>query len=341
MPLHTLPPELMDRVLFYLAQLETSSDYIRPSPHIGQYASTSFSIQHAVEQHLFSRLSIKSDDTPMFEKLITQSPRRRALLRRLSFTPVLPAYDEHACARFERLADQQANDGGFATEMSRFYSAIRECNNLLSVMVESPYSPTDRLLSEGNKWEDNSLKLKRYAHSHLNLAHLSDAPLLDRVTTFGVVGDGPRYDTPCSTFVLLRCHPQVETLELVLDDNDRRYPELRAKLRTDFAHDLSTTQCSAMKRLELDYRCEEPADQRFSNADVRSVRGTSSSDAFSLSLRHFLAAAPKVDFVRLDGPICIDESLFDPQDILPDQGKWQGLREMRIRMSAGWWMVPR
>jgi hypothetical protein len=343
MSLHDLPPELMDRVLFYLAQLEMSSDYIKPSPHISQYASTSFNVQHAVEQHLFSRLSIKSDDTPMFEKLITQSPRRRALLRRLSFTPVLPAYDEHTCARFERLTDQQANDGVFTIEMSRFYSAIRDCNNLLFVMLESPYSPTDRLSPGANKWENNSLKDKRYAHSHLNLAHLSDAPLLNRVTTFGVVGDGPRYVTPCSTFALLRCHPRVETLELVLDDNERRYPELRAKLRTDFAHDLSTTQCSAMKRLELYYRCEDPADQRFSNADVRGMRGTSSADAFSLSLRQFLAAAPKVEFVRLDGPVCIDESLFEPQDTLPDQGRWQGLRDMCIRMSAvrpdgGWYL---
>jgi hypothetical protein len=49
MSLHDLPPELMDRVLFYLAQLEMSSDYIKPSPHISQYASTSFNVQHAVE----------------------------------------------------------------------------------------------------------------------------------------------------------------------------------------------------------------------------------------------------------------------------------------------------
>jgi hypothetical protein len=343
MSLRDLPPELLDRVIYFLAQLEASSDYTKPSPHISQYANTSFNVQCAVEQHLFSRLSMESDDTPMLEELITKSPRRRALLRKLSFTPVLPAYDEHACARFERLTDQQANDGVFTAEISRFYADIRDCNNLLSVMVQSPYSPTDRLLSKVNPWQDNSLKDKRYAHSHLNLAHLSDAPLLDRVTTFGVVGDGPRYIAPSSTFALLRCHARVETLELVLDDNERRYPELRAKLRTDFAHGLSTTQCSALKRLELDYRCEDPADQRFSNADVRSIRGTSSADAFSVSLRQFLAAAPKVEFVRLDGPICIDESLFGPQNALPDQGSRQGLREMSIRMSAvrpdgGWYL---
>jgi hypothetical protein len=337
MSLHDLPPELMDRVIFFLAQLEASSDYIKPSPHISQYANTSFNVQCAVEQHLFSRLSITSDDTPMFEKLITQSPRRRCLLRTFSFTPVLPAYDEQACARFERLSDKQANDGIFTTEISRFYAAIRDCNNLLSVMVQSPYSPTDRLVSKVNQWENNSLKDKRYAHSHLNLAHLSEAPLLDRVTTFSAVGDGPRYITPSSTIALLRCHPLVERLELVLDDNQRRYPELRAQLRTDFAHDLLTTQCSAVKRFELDYRCEDPADQRFSNADVRSVRGTSSTDAFSLSLRQFLVAAPKLEFVRLEGPICIDESLFEPPH------RWHGLHTMYIGMSAvrpdgGWYL---
>jgi hypothetical protein len=71
MSLHDLPPELMDRVLFYLGRLETPIDYFKPKPHISQYASTSFNVQYAVEQLLFSRLAIKSDDAPIFEKLMT------------------------------------------------------------------------------------------------------------------------------------------------------------------------------------------------------------------------------------------------------------------------------
>ena len=80
MSLHDLPPELTARMLEYLAQQELVLKVVESKPHINQYACTSFIFQCAVEQHLFSPLSLTSDDTSAFERIVTQSPRRQALL---------------------------------------------------------------------------------------------------------------------------------------------------------------------------------------------------------------------------------------------------------------------
>jgi hypothetical protein len=282
MSLYDLPPELTARVLEHLAQQESVLDRAGSKPHIGQYACTSFNIQYADEQHLFSRLSLTSDDISAFERIITGSPRTQALLHTLSFTPILPAYNEIACSRFERQPDQQANNEALTATTSTLYAALRGCSKLSSVTV--------------------------------NVA-----------------------------LTLLRCHPQVEVLALNLDDNERKRPELRVQLREDFARDLSTTLCPALRRLDLSYRYEDPSDQRFVNADVRSTRDGSYTDAFSTSLRQFLIAAPNLEVVNLGGPICIDESFFERPDSPSSEMWWPNLREFRIEMSAvrpdgGWYL---
>jgi hypothetical protein len=353
MSLYDLPLELTARVLYHLAQQESAVDRGESKPHIGQYASTSFSIQCAVEQHLFSRLSLTSDDTSAFEKLVAQSPRRQALLRTISFTPILPAYDEVACSRFERQADQEENNEALTAVMRRLYAALRGCSKLSSVTVNIPYSPTDNCEDRRARYANDRLaymlgqkvdiRERRYVQSLLELQMPLDSPPLAAVRTFTLSGDGPRYITPCSALTLLKRHPRVEVLTLNLDDNERRRPELRAQLRTDFARDLLLTSCPALRRLDLSYRYEDPSDQRFVNMDVRGARGNSNIDVSSTSLRKFLIAAPNLESVNLGGPICIDESLFESSDSHSSKRWWLGLRELRIEMSAvrpdgGWYL---
>lgn len=166
----------------------------------------------------------------------------------------------------------------------------------------------------GNKadiWE------RRYAQSLLQLQVPVDVPPTSGVKIFSPSGDGPRYVTPSSALTLLRCHPRVEVLILNLDDNERKRPGLRVQLRTDFARDLSITLCPALRRLNLSYRYEDPSDQRFANQDVRGAYDGSRADAFSIFLRQFLIVAPNVEIVNLGGPICVDESFFEPSDSTP------------------------
>lgn len=205
MSLYDLPLELTARVLYHLAQQESAVDRGESKPHIGQYASTSFSIQCAVEQHLFSRLPLTSDDTSAFEKLVAQSPRRQALLRTISFTPILPAYDEVACSRFERPPDQEENNEALTAAMRKLYAALRGCSKLSSVTVNTPYSPTDSCEDRRARYANDRLAYmlgqkvdiweRRYVQSLLELQMPLDLPPLTAVRTFSLSGDGPRYIT--------------------------------------------------------------------------------------------------------------------------------------------------
>lgn len=353
MSLHDLPPELTARVLEYLAQQEVVLDRVESKPHISQYACTSSSIQCAVEQHLFSRLSLNSDDTSAFERSVSRSPRRQALLRTVSFTPILPVYNEIACSRFERQADQQANNEALTAATSTLYAALRGCIKLSSITVNVPYSPTDNCEDRRARYINDRLAYmlgkkvdiweRRYAQSLLQLQVPVDVPPISGVKTFSLSGDGPRYVTPSSALALLRCHPRVEVLTLNVDDNERKRPELRVQLRTDFASDLSITLCPALRCLNLSYRYEDPSDQRFANQDVRGAHRGGQADAFSTSLRQFLIAAPNLEIVNLGGPICIDKSLFESSDSTFSETRWLGLHELHIDMSAvrpdgGWYL---
>jgi hypothetical protein len=146
-----LPPELTAQIISYLALLETPDTeppYVPPKPRLSQYSCTSFSLQSAIERHLFSHLSLKSSDLLAFEVLVTRSTRRRALLLSLCFQPELPAYDIHACAQVEKPSDQQANDEAFTITLKHLYTILHACDEaedgkLLQLYLETPFAPSD------------------------------------------------------------------------------------------------------------------------------------------------------------------------------------------------------
>lgn len=79
------------------------------------------------------------------------------------------------------------------------------------------------------------------------------------------------------------------------------------------------------------------------DADVRDIHKGSTHDAFSTSLHNLLVACPKLQTINLDGPICIDESFFWPQDPGSDEPRWSDLEHLWARLSAarpdgGWWL---
>ena len=371
--MNDLPQELMARVISYLALLETPimeppyvprlPPYVPPKPRLSQYACASANLQFAIERCLFSRLALKSDDLSTFETLVAHSTRRRALLWCLSFTPVLPAYDIHACAQFENPYDQQANNEAFATAVKSLYTILHECDAVdgetpLRLRLDTPFAPSDESHQDWNEVYGNSRGSDsdsrqegwkhRYEHSYLNLDEKMDLPALGRVTTFIVSANGPRYIAPATVITLLKSHPQVQSLPLGLQDNERKSPELRIQLRTDFARRLQDVRCSDLTYLDLGYRYEEPCDQRFVNADVRGAHEGSTHDALSTSLHNFLVACPKLKTINLDGPICIDESFFWPQnpgadEPGADEPRWPDLQNLWVRLSlvrpdGGWWL---
>jgi hypothetical protein len=360
MSLNDLPPELTARVIFYLALLEKPDLRSPPNskPHLSRYACTSVNLQFAIERRLFSHLAIKSHGLPTFEQLVAYSTRRRALLRRLSFTPVLPAYDIHACAQFEKPHDQQANNQAFTTAIKALYTCLHACDVVegekpLRLLLRTPFAPSDESHQDWDEayaisrgWDsDNRREVwnNRYEHSYLQLDEQTELATSKKVTNFMVDADGPRYVAPATALNLLKSHSNVQVLSLDLQDNERKSPDLRIQLRTDFACRLRDIRCTTLTHLNLSYRYEEPSDQRFVNADVRGIDKASTHDALSTSLHNLLVACSKLKVIDLYGPICIDESFFWPQNPGADEPRWPDLQKVWVRLSpvrpdGGWWL---
>jgi hypothetical protein len=362
MSMNDLPLELTARVVSYLALLEapnTKPPYAPSKPRLSQYACTSFSLQSTIERHLFSRLTLKSNDLLAFEALVARSTRRRALLRSLCFQPVLPAYEIHACAQFEKLSDQQANNEAFTATLKHLYTILHACDeveggNPLALHLRTPFAPSDKSHNDWDKaearrrgWLDSDRRREvwkhRHQHSYLRLEEQTDLAASNRITTFSLSADGPRYVAPASVFALLKCHNKLKSLDLELHDNERKSPDLRIQLRTTFARCLRDIRCSTLTDLCLSYRYEDPSDHRFVNADVRDCHGGSTQDALSTSLHQLLVACRKLKRIHLKGRICIDEHVFWIDDPETAEPLWPDLKHVLVHMSAvrpdgGWYL---
>jgi hypothetical protein len=184
---------------------------------------------------------------------------------------------------------------------------------------------------------------RRFAHAYIYFKLSDDVPAVTRVTQFVAYGDGTRYVNPSSIFALLKKLPRVNDLTLQLYDEERKSPELRKRLRIDFAKALCTGQSDVLERLRLYYQHEPPMDQRFTNADVRGGCDDSESDVFSVGLGRFISGSRQLKKVILGGPICIDETFFWPPMRSETNDQWVTLQELSIHMSVvrpdgGWYL---
>lgn len=293
----------------------------------------------------------------MFERVVTRCPSRQALLRHLTFQPVLPAYSKKAYARFERRADRRRNDEAFSVAMVKLFAALKPLDEVeraapLRFSLAAPYSPTDPAYRDPRPWAsgyDPSLEVKgdlsdsRYEHSYLHINKSSKFPFLDKIFRFYAASSGRRYMAPGPIFSLLENMPLVDDLHLNLYDNEKKKPGLRKQLRVDFGEALSSTRCAHLKELTLEYLFEEPCDHRFTGSDMRVAYRNAMRDPFSLDLRILISTCPTLVRVSLSGPICVDESLFWSPEFCADGGHWLNLKYFHVDMSpfrpdGGWYL---
>ena len=256
----------------------------------------------------------------MFERVMTRCPSRQALLRHLTFQPVLPAYSKKAYARFERRADRRRNDEAYSAAMVKLFAVLKPLDEVeravpLRLSLIAPYSPTDPAHRDPRPWGsgyDPSLEVKgdlsdsRYEHSYLHINKSSKFPFLDKILRFYVATAGRRYMAPGPIFALLENMHLLDDLHLNLYDNEKKKPALRKQLRIDFGKALSSTRCAHLTKMNLEYLFEEPCDHRFTGSDMRVAYREALCDPFSLGLRTFISTCSTLVRVSLSGPICVD-----------------------------------
>jgi hypothetical protein len=343
MSLNDLPAELMALVVSYLCLLESpdydlSTDSPREKPYIGKYACASINLQNAVERHVFHHFILEADDLRTFAALIAASPRRRALLRTVTFVPTLPDPIEHAC--HSESSCQRVNDEAFAVAMQNLYTALNFCDRIegkhpLRLILAPPRAPDPN--------DDAGPQLNLWRHSRLQFGGRTYLNPSDRVTRFVCFADGQAYVAPASILNLLKSLPKVEEVTIDIEDDKMRVPGLWIELRTDFARRLRRVHLPALTRLCLTYRYDAPLDQRFVYSPARKTGERSTYDALSTSLHQLLTACPKLKTFYLSGPVCVDESLFWPHNAQPDETHWPNLESLVVEMSAvrpdgGWYL---
>jgi len=266
MSLNDLPPELTDLVLSYLIISEcplpilSRSRYIEPT-QIAKYACTSRNFQYAVERHLFLNLTLQTDDLSTFEALVVHSPRRRALLRSITFIPTLPDPKGHLC--YSESTCQRANDKAFAAAMGKLYTMLYACDLVdgrrpLRLTLGPPRPPIDkttldmeRLEADPENWEP-SPRLDLGRHCRLQLKKQTDFAASKRVTAFTAYANGPIYLALGSILTLLKSHPEVEDITIDVGDEQRKPPGVRTLLRMDFARRLRHVPFLALTTLSPD-----------------------------------------------------------------------------------------
>jgi hypothetical protein len=347
MSLNDLPPELTDLVVSYLCLLESpdyewSSDSPRAKPQIAKYACASINLQNAVEKHMFRHLILDDVDLYTFAPLIAVSPRRTAILRSVTFIPTLPDPNDHTCQ--SKSSCQQANDKAFSVAIQNLYTALHFCDGIegkhpLRLILGPTRAPIDD--------DDAGPQLDFERHSRWQFGGRICLNPADRVTQFTCFADSGwhAYVTPASIPNLLKGLPEVEDVFLNMKDNKMNTPGLWTELRMDFARRLRRVNLPALTHLHLSYRYEAPLDERFVYSPARKTGGrpAGTQDALSTSIHRLIAACPKLKTVYVNGPICLDESLFWPHKAQPNEARWPSLESLIIEMSAvrpdgGWYL---
>lgn len=263
--METLPQDIIDQIISYLVPRNrkpgASSDKDDGSfPPLAPLAGAiSYRVQCAVERQTFKSIKISSQELQEFSQILT--PRRRFLLTSLSFTAILPTYDAEAATRAESPAERAANDESYTEAISSLFHLLEsweiENPELVSyrfaLTITHPQSPSDGSTSfsiapqagapHRNK---RSIRHGRYLHSYISLEKPASLPILHRVKKLEMPQPkavvARRNLCPKVSMLFASKMPNLEQIEVSVDDDEKRFPEIRKQNRLEMAeviHELS------------------------------------------------------------------------------------------------------
>ncbi|KAI5252226.1 hypothetical protein E4T42_03611 [Aureobasidium subglaciale] len=313
-------------------------------------ATISRTWQYAIEQYTFSRLSISSDELDLFHFAVVKSPHRhrRAVLKRIDFSVRLPDYDDNACARFERWRDLQANDEAFSKAITGLFTSLtaldtNDGSRPIELHLTDSYSSMDTIRrNKANLAKDreaaaigqrNNLFELRYRDSYLELLQPENLPLLYNVTSLTIAGDKARKLAPAVAISMIAKLPNLVDTSLSFSDMERKRPQYRIQLRSDFIRQFKyITIPRHLRKFVLSLRHTAPANQNFVNADIRGGVYPGHTDDLSVVLRRFSQATLSPELFRGIGG-----------EVMPvSQQQWRNLKTFTVELSAvrpdgGWY----
>ncbi|KAG9595089.1 hypothetical protein KCU77_g9129, partial [Aureobasidium melanogenum] len=349
----SLPPELLARIIFLVVDKQK---------RLTRYATISRAWQRWIEERTFSHLSFFNDDLEKLKSVVFESPyiHRRTAVRRVDFSINLPDYDDNACGRFERQADRHINDKAFSKAMTDLFSVLTTIDagdgsrpidlHLLHFYSSMDINRRDKEKLEADEFASSIGKRHdlfelRYRDSYLQLLDPETLPLLHNVTSLTIHGDTARKLAPAITTGLISRLPNLETIDCSFWDRERRRPDKRRQLRSEFSKQLNQLAApKSLRKFNLNLINREPVNGKFIDGDVRGGFYPPDVDDLSSSLRLFSQSAPCLTNFKLSGPISVSPDLFWPLEEIKQgvEQQWRELKVFTVELSAvrpdgGWY----
>lgn len=282
----TLPQDLVDEIISYLlpsGYANNRKSYAalkKPPLPLAPLATVSRQLQAAVERLTFRQIKITSDDFEQFEAFLT--PPRRYFLTNLTVTFILPTYDDAATLRVESPSERRANDECYTQALGTLFQMVKSwevedpktAHCRLELAINHPESPSDRpwdadtipWTNEFYPREMQCIHDGRYLHSYIDLLHHDTLPQLHRVKRLVMLKPKNRYGHrnvfPKVPMILASKMPNLKTLLLSLDDDEKRFPELRRKNREEAADVIRRLSLPALADVEFDFFLRRYRDER-------------------------------------------------------------------------------
>lgn len=356
----SLPQDLIDEIVSYLLPnkpkpkrlYQSRKKRYGPSQHgrLAPLATVSRRLQTAVERLTFRYIKITSEETSRFAELLT--PARRYSLAGLIFTAILPEYDYAAAQRAESPEERTANDEAYTRAIHALFHVLKtwEVENpetipyRLELSINHPMSHDDRPWpSKYAPWGQvvfcghACIHEGRFLHSYIDLQNPEALPVLQRVTGLIMRGPDGRYGHrnvyPKVPILLASRMPKLDALYIAMDDDEKRFPEIRRRNREEVAHALRALSLPELRKAEFHFFI-----RRFGNEAVSPpiLHDLSIPDPLSSALHDF-----SQNLVNLEFHGAFDLSILRPLRGLSETA-WPRLRYFDLELhpttpSGGWY----
>ncbi|KAJ0161527.1 hypothetical protein CTA2_6076 [Colletotrichum tanaceti] len=354
----SLPQDIIDEIVSHLVPPDSKPkapyDVRGRPPHpLAPVAAVSRRLQTAVERLTFRSIKITSDELTRFDKLLT--PPRRRHLASLTVTVLLPPYDDAAARRAESPEERIANDESYSRGIAALFGVLHgweaedsgtiACR--LALFINHPESPSD------NPWrfnyapwgdaspEEDGIYEGRYLHSYIRLLGSHALPTLERVKQLAMLRPDDRYGhrntCPRVPIDLASKMPNLESVKLSMDDDEKRFPDMRARHRREAAEAIGKLSLPALNKADLDFFVRRQRDER---ARPPALHDPGVPDPLSAVICEFSQS-----LVSLKVSGVFDESLVRPIGHLGGT-PWPSLRFLDIKLlittpAGGWYFTKR
>ncbi|KAF5857642.1 hypothetical protein ETB97_005497 [Aspergillus alliaceus] len=277
--------------------------------NIASYATISRPWQHAIERFTLASIHKYSSDLPTFHQIFT-NPRRRRMLRRLTYEIDLPSYSTNRIHCFERRRESKANQVAFnqgiidlAIELATWDKQSLE----LTLLASSPMDPGRR---PGPENLDPKLGSDRWMHENIYLSVIDsesvDIPDLPCIRSL-IIPNERRDIHPAAIGRLISAMPRLEKLRLDLNAPKPKNRSLQKDYRLALASALDSPSLSNLKSLYIYFEQSIPKNHSFPVQEHDP--DYPSGDALNISIRNLCETSP-FSHLHLEGWWPVSPALF-------------------------------